>query len=52
MLNHPYLKFFLLMQTVVGSSLALHTSLLMPLTSSIGPIVHLHGLTGLVKSHQ
>ena len=37
--------------TVVGSSLARHTPLLVPLTGSTGPIMHLHGLTGSVNSH-
>ena len=36
---------------VVGSSLAPQTSLLVPPIGSTGPVVHLHGLTGLVKSH-
>ena len=37
-------------KTVVGYSLAPHTSLLMPFTGSTGPIVHLYGLTGLRKA--
>ena len=43
-------------EPVVGYSLASHTSLLMPFTSllmpftgSTGPVVHVHGLTGLRK---
>ena len=37
-------------ETVVGYSLAPHTSLLMPFTGSTGPVVHVHGLTGLRKA--
>ena len=36
--------------TVVGCSLAPHTSLLMPFSGFTGPVVHLHGLTGLRKA--
>ena len=37
-------------ETVVGSSLAPHMSSLMAPNGSIGPVVHLHSLTGSVKS--
>ena len=36
--------------SVVGSSLAPLTSLLMPFTGSTGPVMYLHGLTGSVKT--
>ena len=36
--------------TVVGYSLASHTSLIMPFPGSTGPVVYLHGLTGLRKA--
>ena len=39
-----------LAETAIGSCLAPQVSLLMPLTGSTGPVVHLHGLTGLAKS--
>ena len=38
-------------ETVIGSSLAPLTSLLMPFTGSIDPVVHLGGLIGSAKSH-
>ena len=34
---------------LVGSGLAPHTSLLMSPIGSTGPVVHLHGLTGLTE---
>ena len=37
-------------KTVVGYSLAPHTSLLIPFTGSTGPVVHVHGLIGLRKA--
>ena len=37
-------------ETVVGYCLAPHTPLLMPFSGSTGPVVHLHGLTGLRKA--
>ena len=37
-------------EPVVGYSLAPHTSLVMPFTGSTGPVVHVHGLTGLRKA--
>ena len=37
-------------ETVVGYSLAPHTPLLMPFSGSVGPVVHLHGLTGSRKA--
>ena len=33
-------------KTVVGYSLAPHTSLIMPFSGSTGTVVHVHGLTG------
>ena len=39
-----------LAKTIIGCSLAPHTSLLMPFTGSTGPVVHLHGLIGLRKA--
>ena len=39
------------MKTVIGSSLVLLTSLLMPFAVSKDPVVHLHGLTGTAKGH-
>ena len=37
-------------ETVVGYSLAPHTSLIIPFNSSTGLVVHGHGLTGLRKA--
>ena len=39
------------LHAVVGSSLVLLTSLLMPFTGPKGPVVHLNGLTGMAKGH-
>ena len=38
-------------ETVVGSSLAPYTFLLVPFTGSTGPVEHLHSLTGLAEGH-
>ena len=38
-------------ETVTGSSLAPHIFLIVPLTGSTGPAVHLHGSTESAKSH-
>ena len=37
-------------KSVIGYSLAPHTPLLIPFSGSIGPVVHLHGLTGSRKA--
>ena len=37
-------------ETVVGYSSVPHTPLIMPFSGSTGPVVHLHGLTGLRKA--
>ena len=37
-------------QSLASYSLAPHTSLLMPFSSSTGPVVHVHGLTGSRKA--
>ena len=44
---HKQSQYIGLTETVVGCSLAPHTSFLMPFTGCTGPVVHFHGLIGL-----